>query len=459
MLVSKKFFLILLVVLAISSYYFLQKKADHNADMVVTNEKVYDGKQMKQILDIKEITTSKNLKYWLNQCLEVKVVTIGLCFRNIGYKNQDLDKQSIVELLEVMLLEGTKNLDSRQFKEFLLEKNIHLSVDANQDNLFIFMKITRDNLDDGIRILGEIIKHPLFAESDLDLAQSKLIQDLEQDLHDEKAVIKEKSMAFLLGNHPYVQTTLQKLKNIKHIKTSDLFEYVNKNFSKSNLLISISGNISEQEVNNYLDKYLGDINDAKIDCKVSKIKNLQLGKNVAYEFDIPQSIIYFSQPSIDRHHEDFYALYMVNSILGGLYFESNLWKEVREKKGLAYYVSTNLLNFDHWNSFVGQTATASANVDKTIQIIKKEWQNLAENGATQEQLDFHKKYLTGSYSLSFGSTSDIVKVMLQYQAIGLSKDYIANRNDIINSLTLSDINKVAKKYLKPEELTFVILGK
>ena len=148
----------------------------------------------------------------------------------------------------------------------------------------------------------------------------------------------------------------------------------------------------------------------------------------------------------------------MNYLLGGGGFQIRLYREVREKRGLAYSVYTYLSRINILGSLWSGSATANARADETIKIIKNEWRRMADQGLTQTELDDAKTYLTGSYPLRFSSSRQIAAMMTGIQLERLGIDYIDQRNSFINSVTLDDVNQVAKKILDADSLTIVVVG-
>jgi zinc protease len=177
------------------------------------------------------------------------------------------------------------------------------------------------------------------------------------------------------------------------------------------------------------------------------------------EFDTPQSVVMFGQPGIDRDDPDFFAAYVLNHILGGGSFESRLMQEVREKRGLTYGIYSYLANKDNADLWLGSVATANGRVAESIDVIRAEWNRLRTEGVTQTELDDAKTYLTGAYPLRFDGNAPIANIAVAMQMDGLDPDYISNRNDLVNAVTLDDINRVANTLMDPAKLTFVVVGK
>lgn len=133
-------------------------------------------------------------------------------------------------------------------------------------------------------------------------------------------------------------------------------------------------------------------------------------------------------------------------------------EEVREKRGLTYGVYSFLADKDQAKLWMGSVASANDRVAQAVSVIRDEWAKAAEDGVTAEELQDAKTYLTGAYPLRFDSNASIANIMVAMQMDNMPIDYIATRNDRVNAVTLEDINRVAKRLLDPEALTFVVVG-
>jgi len=145
--------------------------------------------------------------------------------------------------------------------------------------------------------------------------------------------------------------------------------------------------------------------------------------------------------------------------LGGGGFESRLYEEIREKRGLAYSAYSYLYPLDHAGLIIGGAGTANARANETISVLKEEWRRMSHKGLSPQELKDAKTYLTGSYALRFSSSQRIARMMTGIQLEKLGIDYIRKRNSYIEAVTLADTNRVAAKLLDPESLTTVIVGK
>ena len=181
-----------------------------------------------------------------------------------------------------------------------------------------------------------------------------------------------------------------------------------------------------------------------------------IGRRIVIPLDVPQAVVQFGGAGIGRGDPDFMAAYIVNHILGGGSFSSRLYREVREKRGLAYGVSDSLVWLNRTALLLGSTATRADATGQTIDIIEHEIRRLAEEGPTEEEFAKAKTYLKGSFALGLDTSNRIAAQLLQMQLDNLGIDYIERRPGLIDAVTLVDAKRVAKRLLEGGLLITVV---
>ena len=140
-----------------------------------------------------------------------------------------------------------------------------------------------------------------------------------------------------------------------------------------------------------------------------------------------------------------FELASVNHVLGGGTFSSRLYREVREKRGLAYGVSESLVWFKNSAVTIGGTAVRAEKTGDAIAIIEQEVKRMAEEGPTAEELARAKSYLKGAYPLSLDTSSKIASQLVHIQNDNLGIDYIQRRDSMIDAVTIEDTKRAARR--------------
>jgi zinc protease len=217
------------------------------------------------------------------------------------------------------------------------------------------------------------------------------------------------------------------------------------------------GDISADALGPLLDELLGGL-PATGPPAIADVDFSLAGGVTVIPFDTPQSVALFGHSGIERDDDDFFVAYILNSILGGSGFESRLMNEVREKRGLTYGIASYLVPKFHTEMWIGQVASGNETISEAIAVTRDVWSDLAANGVTAEELAVTKTYLPGEYPLRFDGNAKIAGIMVGMQMIGLPPEYVINRNDYIEAVTLDDISRVAAELLRPDDLHFVVVG-
>ena len=260
------------------------------------------------------------------------------------------------------------------------------------------------------------------------------------------------------GDHPYASSLNGTVESVTALTRQDMLDAHAGALARDRVYVGAAGDISAEQLGLLLDRLLGDLPatglpmPANVDVKMP-------GGTVVVPFDTPQSVAMFGHEGIDRHDPDFIPAYVLNTILGGGGFEARLMTEVREKRGLTYGVYSYLIPKDHAALYIGQVASANDRVAEAMAVIRDEWTKMARDGVTEAELTQAKTYLTGSYALRFDGNSAIADILVGMQLDDLTPDYVVHRNDMVNAVTEEDIRRVAARILKPEALTFVVVGK
>jgi zinc protease len=245
---------------------------------------------------------------------------------------------------------------------------------------------------------------------------------------------------------------------VPKIDVADMKDYVRRVIAKDTLRIAVVGDVDADTLGKLLDKTFGALPAKASLTDIAEVEATKPPQRAFVPLDVPQTVVTFGGPGVRRHDPNFMAAYVVNHILGGGGLSSRLYKEVREKRGLAYSVYESLLWMDRSALFIGNTGTRADRAGETVDAIEKEIRRIAEEGPTQKELDEAKSYLKGSQMLALDTSSKLAQALLQYQLDKLPIDYIEKRNAIVDAVTLDDAKKAAQK-LWGQGLLTVIVGR
>jgi zinc protease len=404
---------------------------------------------------IQHLVSPGGIEAWFVQDSTVPLIAMEYAFAG-GATQDPANKPGVGNLVADLLDEGSGDLDSKTFHERLDRRAIELSFQIARDQFRGSLRMLRDNKDEAFDLLHSSLTSPHFDSVDVERIRSQVISGLRRDTTNPNALAGRKFLELAYGDHPYGRPSGGTLESVPTITVDDLKDYVHHVLARDTLKVAVVGDVDPATLGQLLDKTFGDLPAKASLTPVPDVVAAKPPQQVLVNLDVPQTVITFGGPGIMRHDPNFMAAYVVNHILGGGSLSSRLYKEVREKRGLAYSVYDALLWMDHSALFIGNTGTRADRAGETIAAVEKEIKRMAEDGPTQQELDEAKSYINGSQMLALDTSSKLAQALLQYQLDKMPIDYIEKRSEIVNAVTLDQAKQAAKQLWSQGLLTVVV---
>jgi len=395
-------------------------------------------------MKIEKIVSPSGIEAWLVREQATPLVALNYAFH--GGSSQDTpEKSGTANLVADMLDEGAGDLDSKAYHERLEQRAIEMSFRVGRDYFFGSVRTLNEHRDEAFDLLRLALTKPRFDADALERVRGQELAGLRRETTNPNDLASRAWWSAAFPDHPYGRETKGSLETVPRITADDLRDYVKRAFARNELTISIVGDVDAKTAGELIDRAFAGV-PAKNDLKpVPDATPRGLGRRIVINLDVPQAVVTFGGTGIERNDPDFMAAYIVNHILGGGSFSSRLYREVREKRGLAYGVSDSLVWFKRAAVVLGGTATRADRTAEALEIIEKETKRMAEEGPTAEELAAAKSFLKGSYALSLDTSGKIAAQLTQIQLDKLGIDYIDRRGAMIDAVTVEDAKRVAKR--------------
>ena len=406
--------------------------------------------------EIQTITSEGGIDAWIVEEPSIPFVALEIRIRG-GTSLDAPGKRGAVNLMMALIEEGAGDMDAQAFQTELENLAASFSFRANDDSLSISAEFLTENRDEALALLQSALVNPRFDQDAIDRVRGQVLSGIASDAKNPNRIAGAALNAAAFGDHPYGTNPDGTVESVNALTRQDMIDAHQATFTKDRVYVGAVGDITAEELGPILDALLGELPENGPDFPEDIDFGLSGGVTVI-DYETPQSVALFGHSGIERDDEDFFAAYIINEALGAGGFESRLMQEVREKRGLTYGISTFLVPKFHAEMYLGQVASANDTIAEAIEVTRAEWARMANEGMTQEELDSVKTYLTGSYPLRFDGNGEIASILVGMQMTDLPPDYVANRNDYIEAVTLEDVSRVAKELLRPEDLHFVVVG-
>ncbi|MCI4661582.1 MAG: insulinase family protein [Neomegalonema sp.] len=406
--------------------------------------------------EIQRVVSPGGIEAWLVEERSIPIVSIELGFPG-GASLEGPEQAGLATLMMGLLEEGAGDLDATGFAAATEQTAARFGFSASRDGVRVSASMLKERQAESLDLLKLAIHQPRFDADAVDRVKAQMISNIRQSETEPSAIASRAFFAALFPDDPYGRDSDGTEATVSSFSPDMLHAAKDRFLNRRGLKIGVVGAISPEELGTVLDDLLGALPVEGPSLPEKPSLHVTGGVKVI-DFPAPQSQILFGHTGLDRHDPDFIPAYVMNYILGGGGFSSRLMEEVREKRGLAYGAYAYLANLDRAALYMGSTATVNPRVSESISVIRAEWEKLARDGVSAQELDKAKKYLTGAFPLRFDSNGKIANFLVGAQLDGLPIDYIETRNDLVEAVTLEDIQRVAQRLIQPEQLFFVVVG-
>ncbi len=419
---------------------------------------IKEGLPASRAARVRKVLSPGGIEAWLVE--DYAVPLIALEFALIGGAAQEpKGKPGVATLLAGLLDEGAGPYDSDAFHRALEDQAIELSFSADRDFLSGRMQTLARNKARAFELLRLAATEARLEADAFERVKSQVAAGLKRDLNDPDTVASRTFRRLAYPEHPYGAPLRGDLGTLEALRRADVADLRAANFARDNLKIAVVGAIDAETLGRTLDEVFGALPEKAALAPVADIVFAGAGTRHVVDLDVPQSTIRFGRQAIARADKDFIAATVVNHVLGGGVFSARLFKEVREKRGLAYSVYSRLVDQDHAAMLWGGTSTKNERAAESMQVIEAEIRDLSEAGPSQDELEKAKQYLIGSYALRFDTSTKIASLLARLQAEGYGIDFLDERNRLIAAVTLADAKRAARRLFGDGALLVTVAGR
>ncbi|MBK8159317.1 MAG: insulinase family protein [Rhodospirillaceae bacterium] len=408
--------------------------------------------------EIQRVTSPAGIEIWLVEDHTVPVISLAFGFEG-GTAADPKGKEGVATLASGLFDEGAGELDSRAFQQRIAELGLDYGFTASADSFTGGLRTLTENKEAAVDLLALALTKPRFDPEPVERMRKQFLISIEGEQRDPRSAAYRTLERKMLGDHPYAQSNYGSKESMSALTPDDLRQFLKDRLTRDHLFVAAAGDINAADLGKLVDRAFAGLPATGVAAAVPEAIVTPTGSLSVVERDIPQAAVLFAQPGVKRSDKDFFAVYLMNYVLGGGGFSSRLMTELREKRGLTYGINTDLVTLDHVGFLTGSFETPNAKVKESLDLLRAEWQRMAEQGPTAEELESARTYLLGYYPRNLTTTSKAAETLLGIQMDHLGIDYMEKRREEISAVTIDDVKRVAKALLKSDALTVVVAGK
>jgi zinc protease len=381
-------------------------------------------------------------------------------------------KWGIAGLTAAMLTRGTTSADAMQLALKLESVGANVSYSASTEELSIGGMSQAKDFGLTVSTMADELQNSNFPVDQLEKLRGETLSGLEeakQDTGGTGGAGTQASIAFADAmypvGHPYWDPSIdQQEVSVKGITQSDLVDFYKSYYRPDTTILVVVGDVKAADAIRVITEALGKWTNPSSPTPTISIPDVSLPAAAPTPTIIaipgaPQTSILWGYPGqVKRDSKDFYAVIIMNYILGGDTFGSRLGKTIRDENGLAYSVDSGFDASHGAGPFQVFLGTNPQNANKAISLLRSITKQVETGGVTADEVQSAKKYLTGSYPIRLETSAGVAQQLLTAEDFNLGLDYIQKRASLYNDVTVDQVNAAAHKYLHPDKAVLVISG-
>lgn len=404
------------------------------------------------------VVLANGLRAYIREERELPIVNINAII-NTGGLYVPKDKAGLDDLLSECLIKGgTKTRTGQEIEERIDFLGGTLNFSVGERTATLSLSVLSKDLDEGLSIFFDVLMNPEFRDDSLKLAKGRLIEQMRSANDNPSLVLNREFQKVLYGEHPLTYEATKA--TVEGLTQTDLKAFHGKYFFPKNIILAAAGDFSREQLKTKVNKYM------------AKWANKSLSfPAVSKNFPEPEPGVYFIQKKINQGYvsvghlgledtnPDYFAVQVMNFILGGGSFTSRITSKVRSDEGLAYNTGSRFTyRWGFPGTFSGYVQTKSETVGYAISLILKEFDRIRKEPVSDAEMETAINYYLESFADFFQSPIGTMVNFANLELQGKPMNYYSTYLDKIRAVTKDRVMEVAKKYIQPDKMVIMIVG-
>jgi len=413
--------------------------------------KIPEGKDTRIIL-------KNGVRLYIAEDKTLPLVSMGVIIKS-GSLLDAKGKEGLSSLFAVLMRRGGVNGYSPEMIDDLLARySINIGMNSNNDSLVFSAEFLSEYSETAFSLIEKMLFNPSFDNKILEKEKSIASEYVKYRFDNPENLLEAAYIKAMYSGS--IIAGLADQKSITAVTRKDLVDHHSAVMKNENMIVYISGNFDKKEMTDRLEKiFSANTNKSRVGSDFPSVTINTPNKCLIVDRKISQSYIRMGLPFVKRPHPDYYALSIAGIILGGGGFTSRLGSAIRSDAGLTYSIYSHAeSNYTFPGTFYVDFFTKNETSAKAVSLCLDEINKFLKDGITDVELESAKNMLIESLPSYFRSPGDIVSTYARSEYSGNPDNHYTSYPDKIRALSKNEVMAAAKKYIKPENFIYVIVG-
>lgn len=422
-------------------------------------EPPYQGKPELNIPEIWDARMPSGMKIMGITNTEVPVVQFSLEMKG-GQLLESPAKAGVSNMLANMMTKGTAKKTPAELEEAIELLGASIYVNASEEKITISGNTLAKNYAETMELIKEILLEPRWDEKEFELVKQRTLSRLKEEKGDPNAIAQNEFKKLIFGENSILSyNELGTPETVQNLSLQDLKNYYEDNLSPLAATFMAVGAIEKSEAVNSVKAISA--NWAPKNIAFPEIPEFQLPeRSKVYFYDVPgakQSVFVFGAPALSAKDDNFYPAEVMNYRLGGGGFASRLTQELREGKGYTYGIRSRFADQSYIGPFMISSGVRSNITYEAAELVRNILKDYPVS-FSQDDLDITRSYMIKSNARRFETLGAKLNMLREISDYGYEYDYIKDREQKVEEMTVMDIQDLAKQYINPERMFYLIVG-
>ena len=354
---------------------------------------------------------------------------------------------------------GTTTKTGDELDQFLEARAARVETFGDEDSTAVSMDILKGDFDTVFPIWLDVLRNPAFRQDKIDLAKTQANTAISRRNDEPQGILARESSKLGYGaDSPYARQS--EYATVAGITRDDLLAFHKRFLHPNNIILSFIGDFDSAKMEKKLrDTFSGWARGPQAPAAPTALNPAKPGLYFVAKDDVTQANIAMVHPGTTRNNPDYYALVVMNEIFSGS-FAGRLMQRLRSDRGLTYGVSGGVgANWDYPGLFRVQMSTKSSTALESVEALRNEVQRLTTDPVTAEELAQAKDSILNAYVFTMDTRAKALNQRVLLEFYGFPADYFVKYPTMIQQVTAADVERVAKKYVNPNQLAVLVIGK
>lgn len=410
------------------------------------------------VLHIQYWQTKNGAKVYFVQTKQVPMLDVRILFA--AGSAHDGKQLGLASLTNNMFGESTTTQNADEIAAAFDQVGATFSADVDRDIAELSLRTLSDPKyrKPALYELADVLQNISFDPRALSRNKNLTLANIKAGQQDPSTIASNAFYQAVYAGQPYSHPTTGTLQSITEITREDLIKFYRKYYVAKNAKIVIVGDATRALAQKIADRLVATLPSGSPATKLAQANLLTKPDVVHINYPTTQTTILLGQVGITRNNRFYYPLFVGNFILGGAPLNSIFFKEVRDKRGLAYYAYSTFETLIYRGPFMIALKTRVAKTQQALKVIQAQLKHFIDNGPTQAQMRLAKKNIIGGFPLKFASNSDILTVVTNIAFYDRPLNYLDTYRQRISDVTVAEVKNAFQKIIHPMRFVTVTVG-